>query len=912
MKGDINMKRTRIMAGLLVIALLLMLPATALARVGSGWKDDCRGNRQQDGGYGEHNWEKVSEEPGSSCTSKGSAHYVCSYCRAQITRETKAPGHKWGSWKTKKEATCTTKGEQTRKCKVCGKTETRKTDKAAHSWGEWTVIVPPTDFSMGTGRHTCKVCGTEQTEDFYPEGTLKRGDGGDGVKALQEGLNAAGYDCGKADGDFGRKTEGAVQAIESAHGVEPDGIAWPGVQKWLGGGSAVAPEAPQQPEVTEQPEAPVDGDEYGWTPPELNPIEQMESATRIFTGLRRNPLVVTQQPEGGRIAHGGDGAHVMSIAVSGGLMPYTYEWRRQSNPRLPIAGRGGQFDQGLQALQTGANEKWGKRGSGTRNTMNKRYPTGLEHPVDAHRTEGLANSDSLFLSLPVSDGGNQATYTARTAGRYFCRITDAAGNKVDTDVAVVGYNLYIALQPKDVEISDSGSADFSCVAAGGDGSGYEYEWHLPDGSIRTSSDGKLLDVDIWGSYYCVVRCGGETVTSEAVKLYAPLLVIRSGEAYPLDGKRKTASINMFVKGGTPPYHLVWSVGGEAGTGETISEADKSLANDNEKWGWHPAPIEASEPGVYWLTVTDANGERASDFSEVVDISAEPDLVIVEQPQDGDLADQYPLHVRTTVANGVGRINYSLCWSIFDWQDDPFAAPVFCDQDFKNATDPDHFVGENVVYDIGEYYVHVEDSLGRSADTDFFSVTDSREQYPGETDTDLPAPLSVDDDGMQYAVDGQGSTAGLSMFVKGGVSPYHLVWTFGEPGSGKTVGEFDEEGDAKFGWYTTPMEVSEAGTYSLTVTDSKGDSASASLQVIEELPLMIVAQPWNCALEGKNWIYVYTTVGNGKGIMKYSLYKKEYSGTTATYVFKHFDGKNADDPDRLVGRNIVSEIGRAHV
>ena len=148
------MKHWRRIAIILTLTLLLDLIPSALAAVGTGWDDDCRGNKQMDTlgnvTYGQHDWVKRSETPGSSCTSKGTAEYRCAYCGANATREIKAPGHKWGSWQTTKEATCTRQGEETRKCKGCGKKETRKTDKLAHSWGEWTVTQEVSDFTMGT------------------------------------------------------------------------------------------------------------------------------------------------------------------------------------------------------------------------------------------------------------------------------------------------------------------------------------------------------------------------------------------------------------------------------------------------------------------------------------------------------------------------------------------------------------------------------------------------------------------------------------------------------------------------------------------------------------------------------------------------------------------------------------------
>jgi len=56
---------------------------------------------------------------------------------------------------------------------------------------------------------------------------LKKGCDGSDVKQLQEKLNAAGYDCGKADGDFGKKTEAAVKSFQSNNGLDVDGVVGP-------------------------------------------------------------------------------------------------------------------------------------------------------------------------------------------------------------------------------------------------------------------------------------------------------------------------------------------------------------------------------------------------------------------------------------------------------------------------------------------------------------------------------------------------------------------------------------------------------------------------------------------------------------------------------------------------------------
>ena len=54
--------------------------------------------------------------------------------------------------------------------------------------------------------------------------TLRKGDSGDEVKALQERLNELGYNCGDADGKFGTKTVTAVKAFQKANGLDADGV----------------------------------------------------------------------------------------------------------------------------------------------------------------------------------------------------------------------------------------------------------------------------------------------------------------------------------------------------------------------------------------------------------------------------------------------------------------------------------------------------------------------------------------------------------------------------------------------------------------------------------------------------------------------------------------------------------------
>lgn len=66
--------------------------------------------------------------------------------------------------------------------------------------------------------------------------TLRRGDRGAAVTALQKRLNALGYWCGTADGSFGALTQQAVWALQKAAGLTRDGIVGPRTRAKLDAG----------------------------------------------------------------------------------------------------------------------------------------------------------------------------------------------------------------------------------------------------------------------------------------------------------------------------------------------------------------------------------------------------------------------------------------------------------------------------------------------------------------------------------------------------------------------------------------------------------------------------------------------------------------------------------------------------
>ena len=84
--------------------------------------------------------------------------------------------------------------------------------------------------------------------------TLREGDSGANVRALQQALVDAGYDVGGVDGQFGGHTASAVEAFQRDHGLSDDGVVGP--RTW---GALDGLGTPSQPQAPTGPTGPSDG-----------------------------------------------------------------------------------------------------------------------------------------------------------------------------------------------------------------------------------------------------------------------------------------------------------------------------------------------------------------------------------------------------------------------------------------------------------------------------------------------------------------------------------------------------------------------------------------------------------------------------------------------------------------------------
>ena len=103
---------------------------------------------------------------------------------------------------------------------------------ATGTFGEATKAAV-TEFQKMAGLTADGVAGTATVNALFATDaparvdttTLKQGDKGDSVKALQKRLIELGYLTGTADGTFGAATKAAVKEFQTAAGISADGVA---------------------------------------------------------------------------------------------------------------------------------------------------------------------------------------------------------------------------------------------------------------------------------------------------------------------------------------------------------------------------------------------------------------------------------------------------------------------------------------------------------------------------------------------------------------------------------------------------------------------------------------------------------------------------------------------------------------
>ncbi len=494
------------------------------------------------------------------------------------------------------------------------------------------------------------------------------------------------------------------------------------------------------------------------------------------------PLVITEQPVGGAVTRHGEDTHTLHVAATGGIGEYSYEWKYRTN---------------------------------------------------ANSTIGNIFS---WINLKTSGQRTEPDFEAYDGNmRYWCVVTDEAGNTAQSETAIVSYKLGIAQQPDNANLQPTGKATLFCQAEDGSGS-YTYVWYNAQGDTEVDT-GAQVELTVPGDYYCVATDDqtGETAPSNVVTVYdtEPFRLMTftgDGEHYS-DG---SGMLKAGFAGGVQPYEIWWDKDGEAIESED-AEVDDYIG----------AVVYNATIGNYTVHAVDAMGEVITATSHRI----APKLTITEQPVGGTIPKDGYKDISVSVSDGEAPYRFVLCRN---------------GEHYVEVTDDPAFATFGVWYP-GEYYFHIEDSKGRQVDSDAVIFEDAVFRITDQTETSAITRLY--------------GSANMSVTAEGGKEPYAYTWTYHNGGRGFKVGENADV-----------ISVYKPGIYACIVKDSAGQSIKSKQITVTytgKVPL-IVEQPTSHRELNKDvrWIDLKCRAISGTGDdsnLKYDWYTRKSGGGWSIYA-----------------------------
>ena len=197
-------------------------------------------------------------------------------------------------------------------------------------------------------------------------------------------------------------------------------------------------------------------------------------------------------------------------------------------------------------------------------------------------------------------GGTASTATNLSAGTYTCLITDAGGCTFSQTVSIVSPSPLVAAASQTNVGCNGGSNGSATIFVTGGSPFYSYSW-LPSGGTGPIATGLTQ-----GTYTCNVSDANGCSMTQTYLITEPVILATTISSTNTNCSQSNGTATLIASGGIAPYTYSWSpTGGNAATANAI------LA------------------GTYTCTLTDANGCTTSDTVVVNDTPA-PTLSLVSQ------------------------------------------------------------------------------------------------------------------------------------------------------------------------------------------------------------------------------------------------------------------------------------------
>lgn len=582
-----------------------------------------------------------------------------------------------------------------------------------------------------------------------------------------------------------------------------------------------------------------------------------------FTVTQPDPFVLTATPT--NLLCNGDNSGSIDLAIAGGTGPFTYVWSNGASSQDLSGLAAGTYD----VTVTDTNDCVAFA------SISITEPAALT--LSTTQVNVLCNGNSTgSINLTVSGGTGAYSYlwsngattqdlSGLPAGNYSVTVTDD-NNCTETASVTITQPAPLALSTTSINVDCNGNSTGSIdLTVTGGTAGYTYSWS------NGSSNEDIGSLPV-GNYSVTVTDAAGCTASTSVNITQPnILSVSTTQVNVLCNGTNTGSIDLTVAGGTPDYSYLWSNGATtedisnlaAGTYSVTVTDDNGCTTSTSLTISQPTALALSTtasnvtcngsgdgtinlsvsggagsytylwsngatsqnlsnlgPGTYSVQVTDGNGCIANASATV----SEPAVLALSTTKtDVDCNGNSTGDINLTVTGGTAGFTYA--WSNGATTQDISGLPA------------------------GNYSVTVTDAEGCTASTSV-NITE-------------PSVLAVSTTSTNVLCNG-GATGSIDLSVSGGTPGYSYLWNTGAT--------------------TQDLNGVAAGSYSVTVTDARGCTATTSVTITEPPVLSLSTTQVDVTCKGDADGSIDLTASGGTGLYTYSWSNgdivEDLSGLTA--------------------------------
>ncbi len=328
-------------------------------------------------------------------------------------------------------------------------------------------------------------------------------------------------------------------------------------------------------------------------------VHDMLSSTGTYTATITEPPALTTAPTSVKINCGGQSTGIAIANPSGGTTPYSYSWIQSTG-----------YTDSLTNLAAGTYSCLVQDMNGCSTTptvtVTENTPLSTSASTVSPNCFGGNNGSATVTAFGGSGsytyswnviGCTSSTPTGLTAGNYTCFTTDSLGCSNMLNVTISDHNqLFNSGESPTHNVSCFGGSDGIAWTSPVGGTGpYTYSWTAPASGSSASCPNLPA-----GTYTCLITdsLGCTVAVNPAIQQPAAPITITMATMSSATCGQAYGSANATVNGGTTPYNYSWNP-----TGQTN------------------AFLGSVGAGIYTVTVTDANGCILTDTAHVTNANA---------------------------------------------------------------------------------------------------------------------------------------------------------------------------------------------------------------------------------------------------------------------------------------------------